>query len=78
MAGIYEWLEGVDQPMDGVITDDPMDQITLLDLDQDGNMYFDMPHAWNPSIEQRQTYDEHAAIDPSLSCYGKSPGTGAR
>jgi hypothetical protein len=78
MTDIFEWLEGANQPlvappvsfpqpMDGVfIEDDPMDQITLLDIDQNGNMYFDAPHAWNPPIEQCQTYDEYASIDPSL------------
>ena len=56
------------QPMDGVfVEDDPMDQITLLDIDESDNMYFDAPHAWNPPIGQCQTYDEYIPIDPSLA-----------
>jgi hypothetical protein len=55
------------QPTDGVFAeDDLMDEITLLDIDQNNNMYFDTPHAWNPPIGQRQIYDEYSAIDPSL------------
>ena len=45
MTGIYEWLADVDQSMNGIIADDPMDEITLLDIDQNGNMYFDISHA---------------------------------
>jgi hypothetical protein len=52
--------------MNGIVADDPMDEITLLDTDQNGNMYFDMPNARNPPMGQCQTYDEYAAIDPSL------------
>src|SRR5436190_4817834 len=54
------------EPMDGVLVEgDPMDQITLLDIDESSNMYFDAPHAWNPPIGQCQTYDKYP-IDPSL------------
>lgn len=78
MTNIFEWLEGANQPpmappvplfqpMDEVLAeDDPMDQITLLDIDQDGNMYFDVPHAWNPPMEQGQIYDGYIPIDPAL------------
>src|SRR5438552_3126579 len=66
MDGVYKWLEGVDQPMDGIVTDDSMDQITLLDIDQNGNAYFDMPQAWNTSLRQPQVNDEFFPIDPSL------------
>jgi hypothetical protein len=57
MANIYEWLENVDppsyappvpslepadgNPFAGVL----MNQITPLDIDEQSNMYFDMPHA---------------------------------
>lgn len=55
------------EPMDGIIAeDDPTNQITLLDLDQDGNRYFDMHHAWNDHFERRQTEAEPLPIDPSL------------
>lgn len=75
MINIFEWLEGANQlfmtspapflqPMDEVfVEDDPMNQITLLDIDEDDNMYFDAPHAWNSSIGQCQPYDEYIPID---------------
>jgi len=78
MTNIYEWLEGANQPlmappapflqpMDEVLVeDDPMDQITLLDIDESGNMYFDVPHAWNVPFEQPQVNNEVIPIDPSL------------
>src|SRR6266496_500454 len=74
MAGIYEWLGDIDQPMDGIfVEDDPMDQITLLNTDQNGNMYFDMPPMWNSSMEQHRTYDEYIPIDPSLATMTNPP-----
>ena len=46
MVDIYEWLEDVNHPMNGRFAEDEsMDQIMLLDIDENGNMYFDMSHA---------------------------------
>jgi len=66
MADIYEWLENTNQPMDGIFTDDPMDQVMPLGIDKDGNAYFDMPHAWDASFEQPPVNIEPFPIDPSL------------
>jgi len=79
MTDIHEWLKNVHhysyipvssppgpslEPMDGILsTDDLADQITLLDIDKDGHMCFDMSHAWN---EQPQINNESIPIDPSL------------
>lgn len=85
MANIYKWLENVHppssppapslEPMDidhfaGV----PTDQITLCNIDEDGNTYFDVPNAWRSSVEQPEAYieplwagNESASIDPSLT-----------
>lgn len=77
MANIYEWLEDTHQPsyaptsppfgpMDGNPFDDVlMDQATLLDTDEYGNMYFEMPHVWNKPVEH-QANVESLPIDPSL------------
>lgn len=55
------------EPMDGIIAeDDPLDQITLLDIDENGNTYFDMPNAWHPLVGQPQTNNGTTPIDPSL------------
>jgi hypothetical protein len=53
MADVYEWLGGVNPPMDGIFVSDPMDQIMPLGIDKDGNTYFDVN-------------DEPFPIDPSL------------
>jgi len=53
MTDIYEWLEDVNQPLRASLkpmNEDhfagvPMDEIMPLDLDKDGNMYFDTSHA---------------------------------
>lgn len=68
MTHVYEWLEGVNQPMEGILDEyDPMDQIIPLDLDEDDNAYFNMPHAWNAFVEQPQVDNEAFPIDPSLT-----------
>ena len=66
MTDIYEWLENANQPMNELFIDDPMNQIMPLDIDKDGNVYFDMPHAWNVSFEQSPINVEPFPIDPSL------------
>ena len=57
MANIYDWLKNVDpaltapsaptlRPADeNPFIGEPMDQIMPLDIDESGNMYFDMPRA---------------------------------
>ena len=52
--------------MNELFTDDPMDQIMPLDVDKDGNVYFDMPHAWDVSFEQPPINVESFPIDHSL------------
>lgn len=55
------------EPMDGnLFAEVPMDEITPLDINQDGNMYFDIPHAWDASFEQSQADSETIPIDTSL------------
>ena len=39
----------------------------FLDIDEDDNAYFNMPHAWNVSFEQPQIDSEVFPIDPSLA-----------
>lgn len=36
--GIYNWLEKTDWPMDGDFPDDPLDPVSPLSIDTDGNM----------------------------------------
>ena len=85
MINIFEWLESANQSlitppalflqsMDEIFVEDNlMNQITLLDIDESGNMYFDAPHAWNPLIGQCQTYDEYIPIDSSLATMTDPP-----
>jgi hypothetical protein len=60
MAAIYEWLEDIDPPL-GMPSNPPLepmngilfagastDSITPLDVDETGNMYFDVPN--DPSV----------------------------
>jgi hypothetical protein len=64
MPNVYDWLDDMDQthgappePMDGNhFAGIPAEEITPLDLDEDGNMYF----------EYSQADDESLPIDPSL------------
>ena len=63
MTDIYEWLEDVNQPLRASLkpmngdhfAGVPMDEIMPLDLDEDGNTYFDTSYA-----------RESSQIDPSL------------
>jgi hypothetical protein len=51
------------EPMDGVFfAEDPMDPIVPLNIDENGNMYFDMP----PERNAPQTQDDSIPIDPAL------------
>ena len=55
------------QSMDGIlVADDLMDQIMFLDLDEDGNVYFDMRHAWDAHFEQPQINVKLILIDSSV------------
>jgi hypothetical protein len=60
------------EPMDRIIAEDPMDQITLLDIDENGNTYFDLPHIWDPLFGQSQTNDR---TDPISAHNDRSPAT---
>ena len=63
MTDIYEWLEDLNQPLRASLkpmngdhfAGVPMDEIMPLDLDEDGNTYFDTSYA-----------RESSQIDPSL------------
>lgn len=43
-----------------------MDQITPLDIDANGNMYFEMLHGWNAPVERPRANVEPFPIDLSL------------
>jgi hypothetical protein len=66
MADISEWLENTNQPMDEIFIGDPMDQVMPLNIDKDGNSYFDMPHAWNIPFRQSPIDAEPLPIDLSF------------
>jgi len=80
MTDIYDWLKNqpsyapvspVLAPMnENPFADDVMDQITLCDIDENGNTYFDAPSAWKPLVEQ--PHAELMLIDPSLGITASS------
>lgn len=72
MAEIYEWLEDVDYPMNGTFAEyESMDQIMPFDIDENGNVYFYMSHAWDARFEH-QIDVESLPIDLSLTMTGSS------
>jgi hypothetical protein len=85
MTNIDEWLENVKsprtapsapflQPMDGILVEEnPMDQVTPLNIDQNGDTYFDMRPAWEYPLYQSQADDEPFPIDPSLCIMADLP-----
>lgn len=76
MAEIYEWLEGLGQPPEPMNEDlfegVPMGEVIPLARDEDGNGYFDVPHAWGEHFEP-QIDDEPIPIDPSLHVMTEPP-----
>lgn len=80
MTNIYDWLDNTHQPSyaptsppfmfrnGSHLTNDSTDDIMPLDIDEEGNMYFDYPHAQSQSgfIKQSQINAESALIDPAL------------
>ena len=78
MANVYEWLENIDPGLiappaptlepqeEDFFMGEPMDQIMPLDIDESGNMYFDMPRTMESSVRMTSgraavTVPEHLA-----------------
>ena len=70
MADIYGWLKDLDRNLGAsfeqrngdLFTKVPMDEIIPLDLDEGGNAYFNVPHAWSDHYEP-QINGESIPID---------------
>lgn len=83
MTNIYEWLENVHPPSCAPTSTPfvsrfvgvPTDEITLLDVDEERNMYFDVPNArsQNGPFEQSRIGIESVMIDPSLGVMTNPP-----